>query len=90
MTSGPDRFAWIRAEAPPEQADQLRAIYRRLGAPESGHGFDHVLKIHAPMPPTIEQHLAFYRGIMRDPGPLPRAEREIIGVVISARNECHY
>ena len=85
-----DRFAWIDASPPPAQQEVLRQAFARLGLPPTGDGLDHVLRIHGPMPRTLEQHLAFYRGILREPGPLPRAVREIIGVVVSKRNGCHY
>ena len=85
------RFSWIDA-SPQSDADrtELAAIYERLGVPADGEGFDHVLKIHGPMPATMEEHLSFYQGIMRRPGPLSRVEREIVGVVVSQDNGCEY
>ena len=83
-------FAWID-DVPEDAADaaRLARMHADLGAP-GGHGLDHVLKIHGRMPRTLTDHLAFYRGIMREKGPLSRVEREVIGVVVSARNGCHY
>jgi hypothetical protein len=68
----------------------LAEDYKKLGVPSSGEGLDHVLRIHAAMPETMTEHLAFYEGILRRPGPLSRMECEIIGVVVSTLNECHY
>ena len=86
-----DRFAWIDAR-PTDDRDkaELAAIHGRLGLPADGAGLDHVLRIHGPMPATLEEHLAFYQGIMRRPGPLSRVEREVIGIAVSVRNACHY
>lgn len=86
-----DRFAWIDA-GPTNDADraELARVYQRLQVPPDGTGFDHVLKIHGPMPATLEEHLAFYRGILRRPGPLTRVECEVVGVAVSKRNGCHY
>ena len=85
-----ERFAWIGHQPRGQAAEQLAATYGRMGLPSTGEGLDHVLRIHGLMPPTLEQHLDFYRGILRDPGPLSRTEREIIGVVVSDRNGCLY
>ena len=84
------RFAWIdwRPEGDDDRA-ALDGIFTDLGAP-GGVGFDHVLKIHGPMPRTLSTHLDFYRSIMRDRGPLDRVEREIVGVVVSQSNDCRY
>lgn len=85
-----ERFSWIDHRPPAGREDELAAIHLRIGAPANGDGLDHVLRIHGPLPHTLEQHLAFYRGILRDEGPLTRVEREILGVVVSSRNGCLY
>jgi hypothetical protein len=86
-----DRFSWIdAAPTTPTGQRQLSEAYERLGVPPDGEGFDHVLKIHGPMPATLEEHLAFYQGILRRPGPLSRVECEVVGVVVSGRNGCLY
>ena len=85
-----ERFAWIGADAEPGDERTLAATYTRLGLPATGAGLDHVLRVHAKMPATLDQHLAFYRGIMRDPGPLSRIECEVIGVAVSQQSGCHY
>jgi len=89
--SQPPRFAWID-HRPTTESDEarLRATYDRLGLPPDGEGFDHVLRVHGPMPPTLDEHLTFYQGIMRRKGPLSRVECEVIGVVVSDLNGCHY
>ena len=84
------RFAWIDTTPPQDAEQDLAQAFRVIGANPSGDGVDHVLRIHAPMPHTLEGHFGFYQGIMRDPGPLSRAEREIIGIVVSKANGCDY
>ena len=85
------RFSWIDAEPTGDgDREELARIYERLGVPPDGEGFDHVLKIHGPMPRTMEERLSFYQGIMRRPGPLSRVEREVIGVTVSLENGCEY
>ncbi len=83
-------FAWISATPPAGQAEKLAEIYKGLGVPATGEGLDHVLRIHAAMPDTLTDHLAFYQGILRRPGPLSRVECEILGVVVSQANKCDY
>jgi len=84
-----DRIAWIDVAPDGPQQGRLDEIYRAFGTP-TGAGLDHVLKIHSLMPQTLEDHYRGYVTIMRAPGPLPRIEREIVGVVVSGINGCHY
>ena len=88
---GASDFSWISVTpADPAQRTELGEVYKRLGVPEDGGKLDHVLRVHALMPATLEDHLAFYQGILRRPGPLSRIECEVIGVRVSSRNGCLY
>jgi alkylhydroperoxidase family enzyme len=51
---------------------------------------DHIIRIHGVHPATMRQHYALYVELMRGPGPLSRARREMIAVAVSAANHCHY
>ncbi len=66
----------------------LAALYRRL-ADSDGH-VANILKVQSLSPATLETHYAFYRSLMFGAGPLSRAQRELIAVVVSATNACHY
>ena len=88
MSDGHD-FAWIDWRPSKADAPRLERLFGALGTP-GGEGLDHVLKIHGPMPETLASHMALYRSVMREPGPLSRIEREVVGVVVSKRNSCHY
>ncbi len=48
------------------------------------------MRIHGVHPRIMRQHYEFYRELMRGPGPLSRVQREMIAVVVSAANHCHY
>jgi alkylhydroperoxidase family enzyme len=76
---------YIEEEIAPEQ---LRAIYDRHRDP-NGH-VDNILKIHGPNPPSLEAHAKLYVTLMRGKSELTRAQREMIAVVVSSINECHY
>ena len=41
-------------------------------------------------PQTLRHHYELYIELMRKRGPLSRIRREMIAVVISAENRCHY
>jgi alkylhydroperoxidase family enzyme len=51
---------------------------------------DNIIRIHGVHPRTIRLHYDLYRELMHGPGPLSRAQREMIAVVVSSVNECHY
>ena len=82
-------MAWI--DAPPEHEwdddfDELKAEvtdrrYQRV---------DWILRIHALDPGSMAAHQALYRQAMRSTGTLRQVEREMIAVVVSKANDCHY
>jgi len=51
---------------------------------------DNIVRIHGVHPRTMRLHYELYRDLMHAPGPLARALREMIAVVVSATNGCHY
>ena len=57
--------------------------------PESGR-VDHILSIHALHPAGLEAHLLLYKTVMRSTRGLRKVDREMIAVVVSKINHCHY
>jgi len=51
---------------------------------------DHIIRIHGVHPATMQLHFALYEALMRGPSPVSRVQREMIAVVVSAINACHY
>lgn len=51
---------------------------------------DHILRIHGVHSATMRLHYELYEELMRGPSPLTRVQREMIAVVVSAANGCHY
>ena len=41
-------------------------------------------------PGVLREAMALYRAIMFGPSELSRAERELLAVVVSCTNDCHY
>lgn len=51
---------------------------------------DNIIQIHAIHPAVMRQHYELYKQLMHRAGPLSRRERELLGVRVSALNQCHY
>ena len=51
---------------------------------------DNILRIHGINPPVLSAHLALYRTVMHGESPLTRMQREMLAVVVSSVNGCHY
>jgi alkylhydroperoxidase family enzyme len=51
---------------------------------------DNILRVHGVHPRAMPLHYDLYRELMHGPGPLTRVQREMIAVVVSATNGCHY
>ena len=66
----------------------LRDMYDKMREPD-GH-VDNILKIHSLHPASLQVHYDFYKLVMHGPSPLSRAQREMIAVVVSTVNQCHY
>jgi alkylhydroperoxidase family enzyme len=81
-------MAWIRETLPPDADEELAAIYARVA--EADGSVDHILRIHGLHPRCLEEHYDLYITTMKRASPLSRTRREMIAVVVSALNECHY
>ena len=49
-----------------------------------------ILRIMSPNPGVLSASMALYLQAMHAPSPLSRAQREMLAVVVSKVNECHY
>lgn len=81
--------AWIEVIPEREADEMLGDLYDEYRSPQTGM-VDNVLKIHSLHPETMRDHVHLYRRLMYGEGGLTRPEREMIGVVVSAANRCHY
>jgi len=71
-----------------EADDALKERYDKHMTP---HGVvDNILKIHSLNPPSLDGHYQFYRTLMYGKSDLSRVQREMIAVVASVANKCHY
>ena len=82
-------MSWIRTIEPGEADEELRALYARVADPASGQ-LDHILQIHSLHPAGLRAHFELYRAVMRGTPELRAVEREMIALVVSQLNDCHY
>jgi uncharacterized peroxidase-related enzyme len=71
-----------------EATGRLRELYDKYAEP-SGI-VDNILKIHSLNVKSLKTHYDLYAHLMRGRSGLSRAQREMIAVVTSAVNHCHY
>ena len=68
---------------------RLAELYGRMIDPETGI-VDNVLKVHSLHPAGLAAHWSLYRAVMRGTASLGKLEREMIALVVSRSNGCHY
>lgn len=81
-------MAWITVIHEDDAEGMLKEFYEHHKAPEGI--VDNILKIHSLNPPSIKGHYDFYHTLMYGKSDLTRPQREMIAVVVSAANKCHY
>ena len=81
-------MAWIKMIGENEAEGSLKVFYDKHATPEGL--VDNILKIHSVNPPSLDGHYDFYRTLMYGKSELSRIQREMIAVVVSLANKCHY
>lgn len=81
-------MAFIETIGEAAAAGPLRRIYD-AALRRAGRVFQ-ILKVQSLNPATLESSLGLYQAIMFGRSGLTRAEREMIAVVVSRENGCHY
>lgn len=64
--------------------DEYDAALRRAGR------IWNIVSIQSQLPDVMRDSMRLYGSIMFGPSPLTRAQREMIAVVTSSFNDCHY
>lgn len=82
-------MAWIPTIDPEDADEALRRLYDAARDPASGE-LDNILRVHSLHPRGLEAHLGLYRAVMAPTRSLRKAEREMIALVVSVVNQCHY
>ena len=71
-------------EATGPLADEYEAARKRAGK------VFNIVKSMCHNPQVLSRSMELYKAIMFGPSELSRAERELLAVVVSAANDCHY
>jgi alkylhydroperoxidase family enzyme len=84
--------AWIRtvpdsdwgAGDPP-----LAELHAKVVDPTHGR-VDHIMAVHSLNPRGLGAHLGLYTSAMAGTATLRKVERELVALVVSLENHCHY
>mgnify|MGYP001826146098 CR=1 FL=1 len=82
-------MAWIDVIDEHDAEGELAAQYAELVDPEFGR-VDNIMTIHSLHPGGLRTHHGLYREVMSGTKSLRKVEREMIALVVSSLNECHY
>lgn len=83
------RQAWIEVVPDDEAEGMLKDLYDQERDRRTGR-VDNIMAIHSLNPATLRAHADLYHTVMHGESGLSLAEREMIGVVVSSINQCHY
>ena len=80
-----------RIEVIPDDAwdGPLGELYPRVVDPAYGR-VDNILAVHSLNPRGMAAHQDLYESAMAGTATLRKVEREIIALVVSLKNDCHY
>ena len=81
-------MAWIKTIDEDDADGVLKTYYEKYRSPSSG--VDEILKIHSLNPDSLKHHYDMYKHLMVGRSGLSRVQREMIAVVVSKVNACHY
>ncbi|MFV1971338.1 MAG: peroxidase [Acidimicrobiia bacterium] len=82
-------MAWIDTKREDEWDGRLGELYVEIVDRQSGR-VDNIMQIHSLDPSGLEGHLGVYTAAMSGTKTLRKVERELIALVVSDINECHY
>jgi len=82
-------MAWIRTVPDDEWTGDLAPLYEQIV--DRAHGrVDNILAVHSLNPSAVAAHNALYTSAMSGTKTLRKVERELIALIVSLENECHY
>jgi uncharacterized peroxidase-related enzyme len=81
-------MSWISTVDPNDATGPLKEEYDR--ALKRAGRLWHILRLQSLNPAALKASTAFYLAIMYGASPLSRGQREMLAVVVSRTNGCHY
>jgi len=80
---------WIEAPHEDEWGEDLDSLKDEVIDPKLDR-VDWIMRIHALDPGSMNAHNVLYRQAMKGTSTLRKVEREMIALVVSQVNDCHY
>jgi alkylhydroperoxidase family enzyme len=81
-------MAWIETVAPEDARGRLAASYAAATA-RAGRVFQ-IVRAMSLWPEVLDPAMQLYVAVMHGESALSRARREMLAVVVSRANDCHY
>ena len=81
-------MAWIPIIKEDKAEAELKDWYDKLREPWGG--VDNIMKIHSLNVNTLKGHYELYLSAMKGTKDLSHKQREMVAIVVSTVNQCHY
>lgn len=81
-------MTWIRTVLPDEATGRLAKSYA-AALQRAGRVFG-IVRAMSPSPPVLDASMGLYQRVMFGAEGLARYQREMLAVVVSRANDCHY
>ena len=82
-------MSWIPIVPEEEAEGRLAELYDQARDPAYGR-VDHVMAVHSLHPEGLSTHQELYAQVMKSTKTFRKVEREMVAVVVSQLNGCHY
>ncbi len=82
-------MAWIRTKREDSWQGELADLLP-LVVDQEHQRVDNIMQIHSLNPEALAAHHALYRSAMKGTRSLRKVDREMVALVVSLANRCHY
>ncbi len=82
-------MAWIETVPDDEWTGDLAPFHEAVADRESGR-VDNIMAVHSLNPRGLAAHNGLYMSAMSGTASLRKVERELVALVVSLENHCHY
>ena len=82
-------MSWIDTIPEGEAEGQLAELYARVVDPMTGQ-LDNIMQVHSLHPAGLAAHEMLYRTVMSGTASFRKVDRELVALVVSQVNGCHY
>lgn len=80
---------WIEAPHEDDWPEDMGGLKKQVIDPVHER-VDWIMRIHALDPGSVEAHGVLYRQAMKGTATLRKVDREMLALVVSQTNDCHY